>query len=57
MGFTHAEVAPCLFIKDQHTKLITITVYVDKINTFGIKAFPKTTITILKNIFEMNHLG
>jgi hypothetical protein len=57
MGFSHDDIAPCLFIKQENKEFIVISVYVDDINIFGTQKICDHTTHMLKKSFEMKDLG
>ena len=57
MGFTHDEIAPCIFIKQVQKEFVIVAIYVDDLNIFGTHKLTDQTIEMLKSTFEMKDLG
>ncbi|CAM6124024.1 unnamed protein product [Calypogeia fissa] len=57
LNFITADIAPCLFLKQEGDDFVIIAIYVDDINIFGTAIITAQTIEILKKTFEMRDIG
>jgi hypothetical protein len=57
LGFTHDDIAPCIFIKHQDDEMVIVAIYVDDLNIFGTSELVDKTIETLNKTFEMKDLG
>jgi hypothetical protein len=56
LGFTHDDIAPCIFIKYQGDEMVIIAIYTDDLNIFETLKLVDKTFEMLNKTFKMKDL-